>query len=317
METPINYKPYNERLPDRQYHDLLEKIVKNGRKLRPIHARLPENANTEHKYSLELTGQVLQYDMSNGFPLMNIRDLRKSFKGALGEVIGFLRGAQTLEELKDAGCPNIFWERWVPKEKCEIFGLPEHDLGPGSYGAILRRMPFPGGSFDQVQALTKQMKERPFLRTHMITTWYPPFAMGDITQNAPRKVVVAPCHGNEIHFVLFDEEKELELVLYQRSADVPVGLVLNIAEWAAFGMMAAHILGYKFTKYTHMMSEPHIYDIQLEAVEELLKREPRRLPTIHLNPGRKVENFWDFKPEDFRIDDDYDPHENMQIPTPI
>ena len=103
----------------------------------------------------------------------------------------------------------------------------------------------------------------------------------------------------------------------QRSADVPVGLALNLVEWAAMGMMVAHILGYTFTKYTHFLSEPHIYDIQYESVKELLSREPRKLPSVYLQPDRVVENIWDFKPEDFKIGDDYEPHAPIVIPTPI
>ena len=317
MIESIKYKPFDERTVDVQYHNLLKKIMEQGRKFRPIHARLPENKNLEHKESLELTGEILQFDMRNGFPLLPVRDLSKSFKGALGEIIGFMRGAQTMEELKSAGCPNIFWERWVSEEKCKIFGLPPHDLGPGSYGATMRRTPTNDGIFDQLSVLIKQMRDTPTVRTNVLTTWYPPYALSEKGKQPPRKVVVAPCHGNFVHFILFDEEKELEMTHTQRSADVPVGLALNLVEWAAVGMMVAHLLGYTFTKYTHFISEPHIYDIQYDSVKELLSRESRKLPSVYLKPDRVVENIWDFKPEDFKIGDDYNPHGPMVIPTPV
>ncbi len=150
-----------------------------------------------------------------------------------------------------------------------------------------------------------------------MSTWNAPYSLGDMDQGMPRKVVVAPCHGNFVHFVLFEKEKELQMTHTQRSADVPVGLQFNLVEWAAVGMMFAHVLGYTFTRYTHFLSNPHIYDVQFDSVKELLAREPRRFPTVTLEPNRPVEHVWDFKVEDFKIADDYDPHPWLKIPTPI
>lgn len=313
----VKYKPYEERAPDRQYHDLLIAIREQGKNKVPIHARLEENKGSGHHNSRELTGYMLQYDLSNGFPLLPIRNLRKATMGVLGEILGFLNGGRTLEELESYGMPKFFWEAWVTKEKCANFGLEEGDLGLGSYGQTLRKMPTPDGEFDQILALERNMRARPYLRTHVMSTWNAPYALGDMEQGFPRKVVVAPCHGNFVHFILFDEEKELQMTHTQRSADAPVGLQFNLVEWAAVGMMFAHILGYTFTKYTHFLSNPHVYDVQNEAVDELLKREPRKLPTVTLEPNRKVEHVFDFKPEDFKIADDYDPHPWLKIPTPI
>lgn len=313
----ISYKPYEERTPDRQYHDLLIAIREHGKDKVPVHARLEENKGTGHQSSRELSGYMLQYDLSNGFPLLPIRNLRKATLGVLGEILGFLNGGRTLSELESYGMPKFFWESWVTKEKCERFGLEEGDLGLGSYGQTLRKMPTPNGEFDQILALERNMKAAPYLRTHVMSTWNAPYALGDMEQGFPRKVVVAPCHGNFVHFILLDEQKELQMTHTQRSADAPVGLQFNLVEWAAVGMMFAHILGYTFTKYTHFLSNPHIYDVQNEAVDELLKREPRRLPTVTLEPDREVKHVFDFKPEDFKISDDYEPHSWLKIPTPI
>lgn len=312
----IDYKKYEDRTPDNQYNDLLKNIVENGKDKMPIHARLEQNKALAHKNSKEVTGKMLSYDMSNGFPVPTCRNLSKPFYGAIGELIGFLNGATTLEELESFGCPRIFWQDWVTKEKCEIFGLPEHHLGRGSYGGSLgHSQTAKGTEFDQVKAVLRQMKKMPFLRTHVITTWNPPYSMGDEEQGIKREVVVAPCHGNFVHFILFDSQKELEMVHTQRSADVPVGLQFNIIEWAALGMMVAHILGYKFTKYTHFLSNPHYYDIQKESVDEILKREPRRFPTVRLEPKREIKELTDFRPEDFILED-YEPHPWFKIPTP-
>ncbi len=314
----IEYKPYENRVPDTQYKELLRDIRDNGLDKVPIHDRLKENKDLSKKGSRELTGKMLSYNLSNGFPLLTERNLSKVFHGAIGELVAFLNGARTLQELEKYGCPKIWWEKWVSKDKCEIFGLDEGDLGDGSYGAVLANFHTKdGGSFNQVTALLNQIIERPYLRTHIMTTWNPPFAIGDETQNSPRKVVVAPCHGNFLHFVLFDEQKTLELVHLQRSADVPVGLQFNIIEWCALGMMMAHLLDYKFTKYTHFISNPHYYGVQDEAVENLLAKEPRKFPTVVLNPKRQVKKLQEFRPEDFEIGDDYDPHPWFKIETPI
>lgn len=313
----IEYKKVTDRTPDRQYLDLVRNIMENGKDKVPIHARLSENNKSGHQNSREMTGLMLSYDMTNGFPLLTERNLTNPFKGALGEVIGFLNGATTIDQLETYGCPRLFWANWVTEQKCATFGLKPGELGPGSYGGSLGHFQNrDGGEFNQVAALMKQMKKAPFYRTHVLTTWNPPYSMGDPDQGVRREVVVAPCHGNFIHFTLFDDTKELELTHTQRSADVLVGLQFNIAEWAALGLMVAHILGYKFTKYTHFLSNPHIYDVQFDAAKELLSRDPRTFPTVRLDPKREINDLTDFRPEDFVVED-YDPHKWFKIPTPI
>ena len=133
----INYKPLDERTPDTQYQDLLRYIREHGKDKVPIHARLDENKGTGHANSKEVTGRMISYDMSNGFPVLTERNLKKAFRGAIGELVGFLNGAKTLDDLEKYGMPRVWWENWVTKEKCEIFGLPEGNLGDGSYGATL------------------------------------------------------------------------------------------------------------------------------------------------------------------------------------
>lgn len=313
----IDYLPFDERTPDFQYQELLKKIKTTGKDKIPIHVRLAENANSGHQNSKEITGAMLQFEMKNGFPVLTERDLSKSFCGAIGELVAFLNGQTTLSGLKEYGCPEVFWKDWVTKEKCAIFGLPEGDLGSGSYGASLGHFQSGKGEFDQVSAVQRQMEKAPFLRTHVMTTWNPPLSLGDEEQGYKRQVVVAPCHGNFIHFVLFDKQKELEMTHTQRSADVPVGLQLNLIEWSALGLMVAYLLGYKFTKYTHFLSNPHYYDVQTESVDKILSIKPRAFPTVILKPNRKVTRIQDFRKEDFILED-YEPAGPwFRIPTPI
>jgi len=312
----IPYKKYSDRPVYTAYNDLLKDVLENGLDKTTIHASLAQNKDSGHKFVRELTGKMLEFDMSNGFPVLPIRDLSKSFKGALGELIGFLNGATTLEELESFGCPKVFWEQWVTKEKCELFGLPEHNLGRGSYGGSLVHFQVDGQkSFDQIEALEKQLRKIPKLRTHVITTWNPALSMGDKDQGFNREVVVAPCHGNFVHITLFEDQKELHLTHTQRSADAPVGLQFNLIEWAALGLMLSHLLGYKFTRYTHFLSNPQIYDIQFESVKELLKKEPRRLPTVRIKDDCTAQTIKDFRTSDFILED-YEPHEKVIIPTP-
>lgn len=312
----IDYLPFNERTPDFQYQELLKKIKTEGKDKIPIHARLQENAGSGHQNSKEITGAMLQYDLSNGFPVLTVRNLSKTFYGAIGELVAFLNGQSTLNGLKECGCPEIFWKDWVTKEKCSNFGLAEGDLGAGSYGASLGHFQTSKGEFDQVSAVQRQMEKAPFLRTHVLTTWNPPLSMGDEEQGFKREVVVAPCHGNFIHFILFDKQKELEMTHTQRSADVPVGLQFNIIEWAALGLMVSHLLGYKFTKYTHFLSNPHYYDIQSEFVDKIIATKSKAFPTVTLKPNRKVTRIQDFRKEDFILED-YDPDPWFKIPTPV
>jgi len=312
----IDYLPFGERVVDLQYQELLQQIKATGKDKVPIHVRLDENKNSGHQNSKEITGAMLQFDMSNGFPVLTERDLSKSFYGSIGELVAFLNGQSTLSGLKEYGCPEVFWKDWVTEEKCANFGLEEGDLGAGSYGASLGHFQSRQGEFDQVTAVQRQMEEAPFLRTHVLTTWNPPLSMGDKGQGFDRKVVVAPCHGNFIHFVLFDDQKELEMTHTQRSADVPVGLQFNLIEWSALGLMVAHLLGYKFTKYTHFLSNPHYYDVQAESVDKILGVKPVAFPTVTLEPNRKVERIQDFRKEDFVLKD-YEPKEWFKIPTPV
>lgn len=107
----------------------------------------------------------------------------------------------------------------------------------------------------------------------------------------------------------------MHMVMVPRSSDTAVGLIYNIPQWCAVGMMLAYLTGYRFTKYVVMVTDPQIYNIQIPYVKELLKREPRKLPTVLLEPKGERKHLWDFRPEDFILKD-YDPHPAMKIPTP-
>jgi len=293
-------KTLEQKTVDTQYRDLLARIMKEGHEVKPIHG---EKARM-------ITGLQLRYDLSNGFPLIPDRDLSKLMKGALSEHFAFLHGARTQKELEEWGCK--WWSRWVTPEKCAIFGLPAGDLGPGSYGPAWAAFPTAEGKpFNQIIEVIRQLKERPYLRTHIITPWIPQYAIQH--SGLTRKVVVAPCHGY-IHILAFPETKEITVHHFQRSGDMPVGVPFNIIQYAAFTLMIAQIMGYTPKEYIHTISDAHIYESQYSYVEELLKREPKKLPTVTLDPS--ITDIMNFRPEHFKLSE-YDPNPAMTIPTPV
>lgn len=294
MKTP------QQRTPDSQYRDALARIMKDGRQVLPIHG---EKARM-------IAGLQMRFDLDNGFPLIPDRDLAKLMKGALSEHFAFMHGARTQKELEEWGCK--WWSRWVTPEKCAIFGLEPGDLGPGSYGPAWAVFPTAEGKpFNQIVEVVRQIKERPFLRTHIITPWIPQYTIQH--SGLKRKVVVAPCHGY-LHILAYPETKEVSVHHFQRSGDMPVGVPFNMIQYAAFTLMIAQILGYTPRELVYTISDAHIYESQYSYVEELLKREPRKLPTVTLDPT--ITDILDFKPSHFTLTD-YDPHPAMTIPTPV
>ena len=303
-------KPYAERTPDTQYRRLLQRIMDEGRDTAPIHTRI--HGQGAAAQARGVVGHQIRYKMDNGFPLITERDAGKIFFGALGEHIGFLNGAHTLEDLKKYGMPAVYWDKWVTKEKCEIFGLPEGELGPGSYGAAWASFPTAEGKpFNQIAEVIRQIKERPYLRTHFVSPWIPQYTIQH--SELTRKVVVAPCHG-WMHIFTYPDTKEVVIHHFQRSADVPIGVVSNIVQYAAFGMMLAQVIGYTMKELVHTFSDAHLYHNQIDAVKELLAREPRRFPTVTLDPS--VTDMFEFRPTHFTLTD-YEPHAKMLIPTAV
>jgi len=295
-------KPYNQRTPDHQYHDLLQKIMTEGIDVDVIHG---EKARF-------ILGHQMKFDLKNGFPMMTERDLSGRFMtGAIAEHIGFLHGARTHEELSKWGC--TWWKRWVTKEKCAIFGLDEGDLGPGSYGMAWTSFPTSEGTpFNQIKEVIKQIKERPYLRTHIISNWIPQYTIQHADKT--RKVVVAPCHGF-LHILVYPETKEISVHHFQRSGDIPVGVVFNIIQYASFLMMLGQILDYTPKELVYTVSDAHIYHSQFEKVQEILSREPKRFPTMTIN-NTEIKDILDFRPDNFILTD-YEAYPAMIIPTPI
>jgi thymidylate synthase len=293
-------KKPQDRTVDYQYHDLLKRIMTDGREVSPI----------QGGKSKMVIGHQMRFDLNNGFPLITERDLSKLMRGAIAEHVAFLHGARTQEELEKWGC--TWWKSWVTPEKCATFGLPTGDLGPGSYGPAWASFPTAEGTpFNQITEVMRQLKERPYLRTHIITPWIPQYAIQH--SELKRKVVVAPCHGY-LHIFAFPETKEISVHHFQRSGDVPVGVAFNIIQYAAFTMMVARFMDYTPKELVYTLSDAHIYESQYDHVKELLSRKPTTFPTVTLEDS--ITNILDFRPEHFHLSD-YNPNPAMKIPTPV
>ncbi len=321
-EYPVDYDA--DREPDWQYHELLDRIVRDGRITR-------SGMDEESK---QILGHVMYFDMENGVPLITERDLmsssrpeniekwqtreqheqpfRYSAKQGLAEIIGFINGARTVEELESYGCK--WWHFWATEEKCAKRGLETGDLGPGSYGAAFHDFPMADGkTFNQFQAIVQQIRERPELRTHIITP-YIPYNLVRL-EGQKQQVVVVPCHG-DLRFDVDTDAKEISLVHKQRSADSPVGLPFNMIHYSALLTMMGQVTGYKPKQLVYMIDNAHIYKRHYEKVQdEILTRDPKPFPRLKVDPN--IVRLEDFRVEHFSVEE-YDPHPPIDMEgTPV
>ena len=305
--APVAYK--QTRTPDEQYKALLKRIAETGN---PAQSGMDEG-------STEVLGAILEYDLANGFPLVTERDLTKvstpeaiaayesdvahrplagMIKQSVGEILGFINGARTQEELETYGCK--FWKPWTSDEaKAKKRGLELGDLGPGSYGAAFHDFPtLEEGGFDQYNVMIEQIKPRPELRTHIITPFIPQYI-----SRAPgrqQKVLVVPCHGLQ-HYNIDVKNGEMALVHFQRSGDVPIGVPFNMVHYALLLIMVAQVTGYKPCKLVHVISNAHMYDQHAAMVDELLSRPAYPFPMLKVDPS--VKRLEDFRTEHFSIEE--------------
>jgi len=296
----MQYIPYDQRTPDTQYRDTLKTILEKG-----------EVAHTQQEVgALTLMAPPpMRFRLNNGFPLITERSLHRSdgktatWQSAIGELFAFINGARTLDELKKFKC--YWWKFWATPKKCAKRGLVEGDLGPGSYGAAFHDFPKPDGTpFNQFASLVQEIKEMPHLRTHFISPWIPYYIPR--TGGNQQKVVVAPCHG-WIHVRIINGK--LSLHMFQRSADFVLGVPSNMAQYAALTLALAYVTGYEPHEYVHSFSDAHIYINHRGAVEEMITREARQLPTVSMvNPTLSI---FAYRHDNFVLTD-YHPHEKIE-----
>lgn len=305
----MQMKPYDQRTPDLQYKNLLSEILEKG--IRSESQAGKSDGSDTGTDCLTLFGaKPMRFDLSNGFPMITERSVKGFWKQAVGEIIGFMNGARTLEELESYGCK--FWSAWATPEKCAKRGLEPGDLGPGSYGAAFHDFPTAEGEpFNQFKNIVEQIAYKPHLKTHFISPWVPQYTIRG--EGKQQKVVVCPCHG-WLHIRILNNK--LYLHMFQRSGDVPIGVPSNMIQYGALTMMLAQATGFEPGEYIHTISDAHIYVDQIPKVEEIVKRETKPFPTVTLkNP---TTDLFAFRHTDFELGDDYYPGESIRdIPVAV
>jgi thymidylate synthase len=263
----------------RQYHDLLRRVLDEG-------VRKADRTGTG---TLAVFGHQMRFDLADGFPLVTTKKLH--LKSIIHELIWFLRGDTNVRYLQENGVS--IWDEWADANG---------DLGP-VYGRQWRSWAAPdGGVVDQIAWVTDEIRRNPDSRRLIVSAWNP----ADIP-----KMALAPCH---CLFQFFVAEGRLSCQLYQRSADVFLGVPFNIASYALLTQMMAQVTGLRPGEFVHSFGDTHLYSNHLDQTRLQLSREPRPLPTLRLNP--EVKRLEDFRFEDIVIDA-YDPHPAIKAPIAI
>ncbi|MGD0728421.1 MAG: thymidylate synthase [Spirochaetia bacterium] len=254
----------------KQYLELCRYILAHG-----VHK--PDRTGTGTR---SVFGWQMRFDLQAGFPLLTTKKLNT--RAIIHELLWFLRGETNVRTLQDAGVH--IWDEWADAQG---------ELGP-VYGRQWRSWPTPdGGSIDQIARLVERLKAEPWSRRHIVCAWN----VADIDRMA-----LAPCHCLFQFYVAGDR---LSCQLYQRSADVFLGVPFNIASYSLLTHMVAQVCGLQAHEFVHTLGDAHIYANHISQIELQLTREPRPLPHLSLRPG--VPSIFDFKFEDFSIQG-YDPH---------
>ena len=234
-------------------------------------------------------GYQMRFDLSQGFPLVTTKKLH--LKSIIYELLWFLKGDTNIKYLKDNGVS--IWDEWADENG---------DLGP-VYGAQWRSWQGANGkTIDQITEVIDQIKKNPDSRRLIVSAWN----VAEIPTMA-----LPPCHAM---FQFYVADGKLSLQLYQRSADVFLGVPFNIASYALLLMMMAQVCDLEVGEFVHTFGDVHIYNNHFEQVEKQFSREPKSLPTMKLNPN--IKNIFDFDFEDFTLEN-YDPHPGIKAPVAV
>jgi thymidylate synthase len=263
----------------KQYLDLLRTVLENG-------VSKDDRTGTG---TISVFGAQTRFDLSRGFPALTTKKLH--LRSILYELLWFLDGGTNTKYLNDNGVS--IWDEWANDEG---------DLGP-IYGHQWRSWPTPDGKhIDQITEVIADIRSNPDSRRLIVSAWN----VSDIPNMA-----LAPCHA---FFQFYVADGKLSCQLYQRSADLFLGVPFNIASYAALTMMVAQVTGLEAGEFIHTFGDLHLYKNHLEQVELQLSREVRPLPTMALNPD--VTDIFQFRYEDFELSA-YDPHPGIKAPIAI
>ena len=254
----------------KQYLDLCRTILTSGNEK-------PDRTGTGTR---SVFGYQMRFDLRKGFPLLTTKKLNT--RAIFHELLWFLRGETNVKSLNDVGVH--IWDEWA---------RPDGELGP-VYGHQWRSWPGPDGqTIDQISAVVEGLKNQPWSRRHIVSAWN----VAEIDRMA-----LAPCH---CLFQFYVANGLLSCQLYQRSADVFLGVPFNIASYSLLTHMIAQVCGFQAHEFVHTLGDAHIYSNHISQVETQLTREPRALPRLSLNPN--VKGIFDFTFDDIQIED-YQPH---------
>jgi thymidylate synthase len=263
----------------RQYLDLMRHVAEHGVK----------KSDRTGTGTVSVFGYQMRFDLSQGFPLVTTKKCH--LRSIIHELLWFLKGETNIAYLKANGVS--IWDEWADENG---------ELGP-VYGKQWRSWPTPdGGHIDQIARVIHDLKHNPDSRRIIVSAWN----VAELDQMA-----LAPCHA---FFQFYVADGKLSCQLYQRSADIFLGVPFNIASYALLTMMMAQVTGLQVGDFVHTLGDAHLYSNHLEQAQEQLSRTPRALPTMRINPA--IDDLFAFSFEDFELVD-YDPYPAIKAPVAI
>lgn len=279
----------------RAYLDLLRKVLDDG-----LDREDRTGTGTQSVF-----GYQMRVDLGDGFPLLTTKKVH--LKSIIHELLWFVRGQTHVSHLQEAGVS--IWDEWATAEQTARFGREEGDLGP-VYGHQWRNFgatPCKDGSyerdgFDQLEHLVEEIRNNPHSRRLILSGWNPAEA---------EQVALPPCHTL---FQFYVQQGRLSCQLYQRSADVFLGVPFNIASYALLTMMLARVSDLEPGEFVHTFGDVHLYKNHFDQARLQLSREPRPLPTLMIDPT--VKSIFDFRYEHFTLQG-YDPHPRIKAPVAV
>jgi thymidylate synthase len=277
------------------YLDLLRKVLNDG----------VERDDRTGTGTRSLFGYQMRVDLRDGFPLLTTK--RVHLKSIIHELLWFVRGQTQVSHLQEAGVS--IWDEWATAEQTARFGRKEGDLGPvyghqwRNFGATQRTDgTYERDGFDQLSYVLDQIRDNPDSRRLIVSGWNPSEA---------ERVALPPCHTL---FQFYVSKGRLSCQLYQRSADVFLGVPFNIASYALLTMMIASVTALEPGAFVHTFGDVHLYSNHVGQAQEQLSRQPRPLPKMWIDPS--VRSLFDFRFEHFRLEG-YDPHPRIKAPVAV
>ncbi|NRF40301.1 thymidylate synthase [Pedobacter foliorum] len=258
----------------KQYLDLMQHVLDHG----------TQKHDRTGTGTISVFGYQMRFNLQEGFPMVTTKKLH--LKSIIHELIWFLSGDTNIKYLKDNGVK--IWDEWADADG---------NLGP-VYGSQWRSWPKPdGGHIDQIEQIVNTIKNNPDSRRIIVSAWN----VADVEHMA-----LPPCHA---FFQFYVADGKLSCQLYQRSADIFLGVPFNIASYALLTMMVAQVCGLEYGDFIHTLGDAHLYNNHIEQAKLQLNRDPKKLPVMEINPD--VKNILDFKFEDFTLKD-YDAHPHIK-----